>query len=559
MAARGSRAVSAAYVAVAGAAFAAFVVGSILLATTLPYHVWDAYSFGDWSRHIAGGEWLDPRSAGVVQASRPLFFFVQGGLWAITGISFTTGRLLSLGFAVVLLLATAAAGRLAGRRVGAPALCAALAALVIIAIPAFTEEAVAGDTDVPAAATVAVCAWLALRRSATIGSAISLAAACALALLTKPTTIAAVVGLGVWMLVDDDVELGDRVRRSVIPMAAGAVVGLAYLTWMASRFHTWLLPFLRTAATEGIWGHRADVARPDAVMRLDVAGGALRLPLAFALVYGAARAIGLAPRRAYALALPIGLLWALAGPIAAGDSSPFASAEQGFAFVGFAAVLSAGIFSEEDQAAPRRLAAGAFAFGMLPLAAWAWASPEIGPRLAATAWPGLAILLTLSLLPGIRVLMGLGPAIAIAPVTALAAAAWIAVSGLDGLHGHQWVEYRSLGWSGLGDDARTTNIVLPQLQEALAAVEPIRGGGKVSAWDPRFSWFLPGGVDQEQALRCSDLRNDSVFVELTDDEAVESARLEHGLASVAEWQRCRRPTLRLVTDTISGYAIFKVG
>jgi hypothetical protein len=555
--AAGSRAVTAAYVAVAVVAFAVFVAGSVLLASTLPYHLWDAYSFGDWSRHVARGEWLDPRSAGIVQASRPLFFFAQGGLWAVTGVSFTSGRLLSLGFAVALLVATSAAGRRVGRRVGAPGLCAAIAALAIISIPNFAAEAVAGDTDVPAAAIVAVCAWLALRRGTTIGSAIALSAACTLALVTKPTTLAAVGGLGVWMLIDGDLELGDRIRRSVIPIATGAVVGLAYLTWMASRFHTWLLPFLRTAATEGIWGQRADAERADTVMRLDVAGGALRLPLAFALVYGAARTIGLAPRRAYAISFPVGLIWALAGPIAAGASSPFESAEQGFAFVGFAAVLSAGIFSDDDQAAPRGLAAGAFAFGALPLAAWAWASPEIG-RLAATAWPGLAILLVLVLLPGIEVLMSLGPAIAIAPVTILAATAWIAVSGLDGLHGHQWVEYRSLGWSGLGDRARTTNIVLPQLQEALAAVEPVRGRGKVSAWDPRFSWFLPGRIDQEQALRCSDLRNDSAFIELTSDEAVESARLERGRATAAEWQQCRRPRLRLVTDTISGYAIFRV-
>jgi hypothetical protein len=557
MPAGGSRAVTAAYVAVAVAAFAMFVVGSVLLATTLPYHIWDAYSFGDWSRHVAGGEWLDPRSAGVVQASRPLFFLVQGGLWALTGVSFTSGRLLSLGFAVALLVATAAAGHRVGRRVGAPVLCAALAALAIISIPAFAAEAVAGDTDVPAAAIVAVCAWLAVRRGTTIGSASSLSAACTLALLTKPTTLAAVVGLGVWMLVDSDLDPGDRIRRSVIPIATGAVVGLAYLTWMASRFDTWLLPFLRTAATEGIWGQRADAARPDAVMRLDVAGGALRLPLAFALGYGAARAIGVAPRRAYAAAFAVGLVWAVVGPIAAGASSPFESAEQGFAFLGFAAVLSAGIFSEHDHAAPRGLAAGVFAFGALPLVAWAWASPET-ERLAATAWPGLAILLALVLLPGIEVLLSLAPSIAIAPVTILAATVWIAVSGLDGLHGHQWVEYRSLGWSGLGDRARTTNIVLPQLQEALAAVEPVRGRGKISAWDPRFSWFLPGRVDQEQALRCSDLRNDSAFVELTDDEAVESARLEHGLASVADWQQCRQPRLRLVTDAISGYAIFTV-
>src|SRR6478609_1028748 len=177
--AAGSRAVTAAYVAVAVVAFAVFVAGSVLLASTLPYHLWDAYSFGDWSRHVARGEWLDPRSAGIVQASRPLFFFAQGGLWAVTGVSFTSGRLLSLGFALTLLVATSAAGRRVGRRVGAPGLCAAIAALAI----------------------VAVCAWLALRRGTTIGSAIALSAACTLALVTKPTTLAAVGGLGVWMLI----------------------------------------------------------------------------------------------------------------------------------------------------------------------------------------------------------------------------------------------------------------------------------------------------------------------------------------------------------------------
>ena len=211
-----SRLVDRAYVATAATAFGAFVAGAALLSVTLPYHGWDAFAFGDWSRRIADGGSIDPVHAGELGAGRPLFYVLQGGLWALTGgVSFTAGRLLSLGFAVGLVVCVAGAARAlsSDRRLGVGA---AAAVVVIIAIPAFTQEAIAGDSDVPAAAMVALCAWLAFRRRSSWAAATVLASAALAAVLTKPTVLAPLVGLGAWLLLERSRPLQQR-----LPLESG--------------------------------------------------------------------------------------------------------------------------------------------------------------------------------------------------------------------------------------------------------------------------------------------------------------------------------------------------
>ncbi len=547
------RVVERAYAGAALTAATVFTAGAALLAVTLPYHVWDAFSLGDWSRRIAAGSWLDPINAGQLAAARPLFFYLQGAVWSVTGLSFTAGRLLSLAFALLFLVLVVGCAR----RLGAPRPVAGIAALVALAVPALSAEAVAGDTDVPAAAMTALVAWLALGRRSGYRPAAALAAAAVAALLTKPTTVAPLCGLAIWMAIDDSRPLRDRIRWSLAPLALGGAVGVGYYAVMAARFHTWLLPFLRTTTSEGLWAQRAAAARADAVLSLDVLGGALRLALAYALVYSVARAVGARHRRAGLLALPASAVWAVAGPIAAGESA-ISSAWQAFALVGFAAVAVASALGDPGDAPGRATLLGLLAFGGLPLAVWIYTT-AYADRLAATSWPGLVLLITVALVPGVRALAQLSLGFGLVPVTAFAAAAWLAVAGLDGLHGHQWIEYRSLGLHGVWNKDRTLNIVLPQVQEALAAVEPELGArGRLSVWDPRFAYFLPGRVDTTEALHCSDVRRDAVLLVLTSDEAVAAARDAAGLATPEDWSKCRSPRLVPLPAQVDGFAAFRV-
>jgi hypothetical protein len=539
-----------------GAAIAAvvFVVGAAVLAVALPYHDWDSFSFGAWSQSIADGGSVDPYAAGMLGSARPLFYALQGAVWSVTGISFAAGRLLSLAFAVGLIAAT----WLLVRTVSVRTLDTALGVAVLVAIPALAEEAVAGKSDVPAAAGVALAAALALRDRKHRAYPVLVAVVALLALLTKPT---AVLPLGVLACL-----LFLRARREgwslrmPVALAAGVGAGVLYEFVMALRFHTGLLAYLRFTTSDGLWAQRARAERWHAMMRVDVLGTGLRLPLTFGLLYAAARVAGLRHRRAAPAALALGLVWAVAGPYAAHvPHGPFDSAESGFTLVGFAAILLACALTAEEDAPRRSALAAGLVLGLPPLAVWAYATPYTD-RLAATAWPGLMVLMAGVLACGVRGLRRVGPAPALAPAIVLGVAVWMALGLLDGLHGYEWVELRSLGVSGLGDSQRATNIVLPQVQEALAAAEPALGSrGTMITSDPRFAFFLPGRVVTTVPLHCREVAHAKVFILLTSDESEISAKEAGGLATPEQWQSCRSPKLHQLTDGSDGFAVFSVG
>ena len=136
-------------------AAAVFFGAGLLFALAFPYHDWDAFAYGGWSRQIATSHSFDPAPYGAPPASRPVFLVLQGLVWSVTGVSFVAGRMLSLGFALVAALGTAyllawRSGRL-------------FALLAFLSITYFAAEAIAGKTDVPAAATVAAVSAVALR------------------------------------------------------------------------------------------------------------------------------------------------------------------------------------------------------------------------------------------------------------------------------------------------------------------------------------------------------------------------------------------------------------
>ena len=153
--------ITAVYLTGAGIAAVGFAGVGALLAATLPYHQWDSFGFGEWSRAIAERGKYDPIFFGPLSAARPVFYEFQGVIWRVTGISFTAGRLLSLAFALLLI---GAMFRLQFAVRGSR-LEAGLAVALLLSIPTFAQQSLSGQTDVPAAAMVALAAVLALRRS----------------------------------------------------------------------------------------------------------------------------------------------------------------------------------------------------------------------------------------------------------------------------------------------------------------------------------------------------------------------------------------------------------
>jgi len=551
--------VRASFAAVAGVVSLAFLAAGALLAVVLPYSEWDSFAFGDWSRQIAvKAAAADPIVLGSYSATRPLFYELQGALWAATGVSFTAGRLLSLAFAMLLL---AAVWWLAGGP-DRDVMRAALAVVVIVSIPAFTDEALMGQTDVPAAAMVALTSALALAAAHRRGWAPALVVCACLSVLAKPITLTALVPLAAYLALRSGrrTPFRSRLRGPAVLVAGGLAVGLVYDLVMATRLHQTLLSFLRSGTGDGLWGLLAARERWDALLDLGLLGPALRLPLACGLVYATLSVCRVPHRSAAAASLLLGSLWTVLGPAlsgASGEPGSFSTTESAFATIGFAAILLAAATADDDAAAARPTLSAALTLTAPAILVWAYGTPY-SDRLAASAWPGAALLIAATLVVGVQRLAQVNTVLALSTVPVILAAAWAGLSGLNGLDGQQWASFRELGWAGLGDKQRTMNLVLPGIQEALADAEPALGEGRLAVEDPRFAWFLPNRVDTITPLRCSDVSRYRVFVLSTSDENEYEARAAGGLATPEQWQRCSSPSLRLIADTDNGYAIFAV-
>lgn len=541
-------------------AVGAFALTGLLMAITVPFHDWDSFDFGGWSRQIATGGSLDPLTAGQQGSGRPLYYLLEGALWAVTGVSFTAGRILSLLFALALVAAVAAIAYQLGDDPERRRLHAVVAAICVVAVAPLSQEAVAAKTDIPAATLVAITLALALRRSTRRRDAILLGLAAFAATLTKATVIAPLLGLLVWLLVERSRSLATRMRWSAAPLVAGLLGGAVYLQVMASRFHVGLIGYLQTGASEGLWAERAAADRRDALLRVDVYGAGLRLPLAVVLLYALARCGGLAHRRASLAALPLALIWTIAGPFAAHvHHGPFDNALDTLTYVGFAVILAAAAVAP-IPGLRRTHAAFVLAAGLPALVLWVYATAYFN-RLAATSWPAVVPLIAVCVAAGVIALRERWGTVAmLAPVVVLGMALWLALATFDGFDGAMWQEYRSLGAAGVWDSERTMNVVLPSIQSSLATAQPyLANGGRMSVSDPRFEWFLPPSqVDTDTALACDDLKGFTVFVLLTSDESEAAAQDAGGLATPDQWAKCSSPQLQQLTDGSDGYAIFAV-
>ena len=82
---------------------ALFAVAAVFAAVVMPYRFWDSLAFGSWSRSIAAGELWPNDYALALQ--RPLFYIEQGLAWRALGDDEFIGRLTSLSYAVILVVA----------------------------------------------------------------------------------------------------------------------------------------------------------------------------------------------------------------------------------------------------------------------------------------------------------------------------------------------------------------------------------------------------------------------------------------------------------------------
>jgi len=223
------------------ALLAAVGLAALFVALTVPYHATDAFVYGSWSRRIADTGQFHLPGIGNNFLSRPFFLVSQGWLWRVFGFHEWIGRLWSLAFGVLLVGCLLRLARARGRRVGAQA---ALAALVLLAVPEFAQGAFAGLTDVPAAALTALVAVLLWTVRPSPWRVAAIVVVTAAAVLTKSTILPAVVGVGLAHLVGPRESLGRRLATGAIPAAAGVALALGYDLTQAHYVHQDLYTFL---------------------------------------------------------------------------------------------------------------------------------------------------------------------------------------------------------------------------------------------------------------------------------------------------------------------------
>ena len=198
----------------------------LLISIVLPYGDWDAMGYGVWSRLIAE-HWPHLRfaAASAVDYHRPFFYVLQGTLWRIFGFHQALGRGLSLAFAVLLAVAVGfIAWRSVPRRYGE--LAAGVTVAILITLTWFERYLVSGLTDIPIAAMIALTAAILYVRCLGRARLPLLGLAACLAVLTKPSALVALAGLGAAALLGPRAGLRRRVP-AVVALAAGATVGLA--------------------------------------------------------------------------------------------------------------------------------------------------------------------------------------------------------------------------------------------------------------------------------------------------------------------------------------------
>ncbi|MGZ4403725.1 MAG: hypothetical protein ACXVRI_12875, partial [Gaiellaceae bacterium] len=386
-----------------------FFTTALVIAYVIPLHAQDALTFGEWSRLIAQDWHFHYPTVTGQEYGRPLFYVLQGALWGAIGVDDSSGRILSLLFSMLLVGALVWLVR-EERDWGIFA--GLLAMLALLATPVFAFQMVAGLTDIPVAAFIALAGALVWGRRPTPARAVAAAVAAALAMLTKPSALLALVGLALAQLLVSESWRG-RLLYRIAPLCAGLAAGLAYDLTQARYVHQSLRTFLQSGVTSDYYRSLADAARRYALFDGNWFGDGLRVAAFFALLYVALRLAGVHHRLAVLVGVPSALAASWLGPwfaahqdrVAVGAlHSPGAAA----AAIGTAAFLLLGV-SGDRAADPSRGELARFAVWALPSAA-AWGIyGAYDARLLAPAWPPLLALVVLSALPAATAIARRGP------------------------------------------------------------------------------------------------------------------------------------------------------
>jgi 4-amino-4-deoxy-L-arabinose transferase-like glycosyltransferase len=543
---------------IAWATVALFLALAFMLAVVIPIHAQDALTFGEWSRLISEHWHLHYEAATAQEYGRPLYYVLQGWMWGAFGFHEPLGRVLSGLFSLLLLGSLA---WLLHRRAWG-GLAAALGALALVSMPVYAAQAVSGLTDIPVAALVALAGALLWGRRPSIAAAVAVGLTCALALLAKPSALLALVGLGLAQLLWNE-SWRSRLLYRVVPIAAGAGLGLIYDAVQAGYVHQGLRTFLQAGVNTAYYRALADESRRYALLDGAWFGDGLRVAAFFAVLYALTRIAGMRHRLCVAICVPCALVLSWLGPWLAahrtdGTVGALHSAGAAVAAVGTALFLAAGMFGFGDAVAGRR--------ELLQLAVWAVPTAiawlvygAYDFRLLAPAWPPLLALIVLAALPAATAFARRGALVAAVPVALFAVVVAENVYNLDGLGRSGWSELRRTDhWR---DRDRTRAIVMPAFSRALVVVRrQMHPGDDLVSPEGAFRFFFPGHVEQSYPNGCEFLGRFRVFVLTTDEGSKRYMRdFLHLSPEPSYWAACKQPHLTQLTSGSEGYAVFRIG
>jgi hypothetical protein len=548
---------------IAVAAFVAlsviFLVAALVVAVALPYGEWDAMSFGTWSRLIAD-HWPHIRFSGIGEADyhRPLFYVLQGTVWRIFGFHQALGRLLSLGFSVLLMAAIA---WIAARTVRVDRrLAAGLGLIVTLLIAGFDRYVASGLSDIPVAAMVALTAALLLAPELRRGQLPLVALFALLAVLTKPSALPALAGLAGAVLLGPRSDFRRRAFGAAA-IAAGTGLGLAYDVVQARYVHLGLGDFL-SSGTNGFYAQLADEQRRRVLLDGGWLGGELRVLLVFALAYALARLI-VQHRAAVVVAVPTAVVWSWLGPHLAGSGGwrvgvlgMGGTTEQAAVLV-LAACLLLALNAPAESVPDRLQLARALVWAAPAFVLWALRA-VYDTRLLAPAWPPLVVAVVWALLPVLAGARLRREWLVLVPAAALVLLGADASQNINGLGAPGWRALRAGGISGLGDDALMRNIAFGGdfAAEMNALAPQVRSGDRILTFDGRLRFFYLSQVDYEAPLGCGQLVGHRLFVLLESDEI---RTIYGGRSRPAFWESCPGAKLTKVDERPGAYALFVNG
>jgi len=534
-----------------------------LVVAVVPYHHWDELAFGEWSRLIAASGQFRFPSITPLTYQRPLFYLIQGWLWRLLGEDEVLGRLLAVGFLVVLIVSVYRLGGIApgpwtSRERGG------LAVLLLLTVTTVAVGAGAALTDIPVGALVAAAAALLWTTSHGWAASLALAAVAAAAVLVKPTALPALAGLAAAHLVGPWRELPARLRPLLL-LSLGTALGLSYSLWMAASLGQSLQQFLQGAILGGYYGDLSHRVRLSHLVNLEWLGPWLRLPLLVSLVYVVTRWSGLPHRASAALALPFAVagMWAGAwlGAVKGGVAlSLAASIGKGWGItMFFTGILAAGSHACAAHTPSRLFLLRQVIWAAPAFASWVIYAPY-DMRLLSPVWAPLVLLTTVPVALGLagwfRIATTVGRLLLIA-LAVLAASNARMIDGLDVATSMKIA--RAAGESGR-DAAVIRRILVPDVEDVLAALGPrLRPGDRVFSPEGRLRYFFPGRVAQSYPARCEDLAGYRFFV-LPQMPAVRAYFITQLKVSPDPdfWGACRSPRLdRIPAEGAS--AVFEVG